>query len=397
MLNFKDLQDALSILEKKKDKNFRYYFYDRDTVSQFDFFFNVSTRSNAKTTAYQRDIALHNFAYNKECFIKLVKYKDMTKAEYNADWFTEVIVAELKKRDIYIYYYNKKYYINQGDQFRDGMFSRKDFLKDAYLLGYVIPLYDVELYKSLNFEKCSTIVNDEFAKKNHPTLPFEVTNFLNLLSTVVRNHGKLKCYFNSNIVDPLNGYFRYFGINAFEIEEGHTYTFLADESNPDSAVVGVEFSKSVATDSKKLPKILQVKDNAEALGQKKKFDKPVEVVTYRSQIHLALQQGFFEDLYTVLGKCVISTDTESDFIKSGNKFVFDEFKSYLIEDTINSILYIIPEESTDGLQFSTDENLPEYKLADNDIRNDRQIFDLRPYKQIRYGDVNTYLHVKGLL
>lgn len=397
MLNFNDLKSVLKTLENKKDKNFRYYFYNRKEVSQFDFFFNVSTRSNAKTTAYQRDIALYNFAYHKECFIKLVKYKDMTKAEFNADWFTEVITAELRKYDIYIYYYNKKYYINQGEQFRDGMFARKDFLKDAYLLGYVIPLYDVELYKSLNFENCSTIINDEFAKKNHPTMHFEVPNFLNLLSTVVRNHGKLQCFFNSNIVDPLNGYFKYFGINAFELEEGHTYTFLADENNSESAIVGVEFSHSVAPDSTKLPKILQVRDNEEALGTKKKFDKPVEVVTYNSQIHQALKAGYFNELYIVIGMCVISCDNESEFVKVGDVYPFEEFRFFMVEDPVNDILYMLPTESHDGLQFCTDEKLPEYKLHDDDIRNDRPVFDARRYSTIRYGDVNTYLHVKGLL
>lgn len=80
--------------------------------------------------------------------------------------------------------------------------------------GMAIPLSTAKIEKSTPFPNVNTIIFDEFIldKGFHHYLPDEVTNFLELYSTVARLRD-VRVLFLSNALTMTNPYFLYFGIN----------------------------------------------------------------------------------------------------------------------------------------------------------------------------------------
>ena len=116
MLYKENLKKALKDLNAyKKKKKQKYNFYSFDNVLKnynFDIFFTIGTRSTGKTTALQRDIILQDFLDHNYQFVKLCRYKEERKNEYQAEWFSSIIMETLHRFDIHIEYKTGKYCIN---------------------------------------------------------------------------------------------------------------------------------------------------------------------------------------------------------------------------------------------------------------------------------------------
>lgn len=89
---------------------------------------------------------------------------------------------------------------------------------DNNTAGYLLTLSAQAKYKSANFSKVTTIIFDEvFIEKSRTYyLPDEVTNFLQLISTVQRTRTNLRVILLSNNNSLFNPYYEFFDIPDYE-------------------------------------------------------------------------------------------------------------------------------------------------------------------------------------
>lgn len=110
----------------------------------------------------------------------------------------------------------KKFFDDIKDRFPDVEFkvAPPNFLINDKVAGTAIGLSTAKIEKSTPYPKVKTIIFDEFIldKGYHHYLPDEVTNFLELYSTVARTRD-VRVLFLSNALTVTNPYFLYFDIS----------------------------------------------------------------------------------------------------------------------------------------------------------------------------------------
>lgn len=403
MLNKDNLKKALEEMNPSS-KKFNFFKYDDKIINgkhAVDWYINNATRSNGKTTAVQRDVILERLLKGEKSVI-VKKRKEFLKNQYNVSWWTEIVKQKLRKYDIHIEYKTGVYYINEYEVFIDdeGVFDKKEFMKSATKFAYVIPLLQEEQYKSvIETENVTSIIYDEFASVSG-SAPQEPERMKSLISTIVRTTGHVQVFLNANIVQPHNPFFKEFGINAFDLREGEHYTFLADTSNKNSAVIYVDFSKGVAKDSSDLPRVLQLKDNTQALGQDK-FNKPLNVLDSNDWLLYVLEnaKSDFNKFYEIQNECRVSIDDSKYLRTVGSEYQFEYIEFYIIYDLINDKYYFIDKSDSkldEGLAIFTNKDYEKVKLNDNDIRNDLPIIRQKNYGNVTYGSVGLYTNLREL-
>lgn len=82
-------------------------------------------------------------------------------------------------------------------------------------LGYAIPLSTTTIFKSVNFEKVTTIIFDEFIidKGTYHYLQNEVKILLEFVETVFRLRDNVRVFFLANAISSTNPYFLYFDLS----------------------------------------------------------------------------------------------------------------------------------------------------------------------------------------
>lgn len=400
MINKGNLKKALEELNAfKKRKNQKYNFHSFDTLKnyEYDFLFTVGTRSNGKTTSIQRDIILEDFYNNNAQFIKLCRYKDELKAIHQKQWFTEINIETLHKYDIHIEYRGNTYYINEYKKYiKDGELLISEFCKSGEVLGKVIPIMRQQNYKSINYEKVNNIIFDEFALQNDYGYSIdEVDNFKSLLSTIVRIREDIKVYFIGNVLTPYNPYFKMFGIDAMKLKAGNTYTFIDNSQYDEPCVVLLEFTKSVTNKASDLPRLLRLPDNAQVTGLDA-YELPAKVINSDDWLLVALEDyDAFNEHYTIKYKFVTSVDYTKKLKKIGDKYQFEFIEYVAIYDNYNNKVYLVRtdvDKLSHGVYINVKDDLPIYKLADDDIRNHYPIFNISKLKnrEVVFGDVELY-------
>lgn len=408
MINKENLKKALDELNRfKKRKNQKYNFHSFDALKkyEYDFLFTVGTRSNGKTTSIQRDIILEDFYNDNAQFIKLCRYKDELKAIHQKQWFTEINIETLHKYDIHIEYRGNTYYINEHKKYiKDGELLVNEFCKSGKVLGKVIPIMRQQNYKSINYEKVNNIIFDEFALQNDYGYSIdEVDNFKSLLSTIVRIREDIKVYFIGNVLTPYNPYFQMFGIDAMKLKAGNTYTFIDNSQYDEPCVVLLEFTKSVTNKVTDIPRLLRLPDNAQVTGLDA-YELPKQVIGSNDWLLIALENvDIFKEHYYYGYRFITSIDESITFKKVNNEYQFEHIEYVSVHDIFNDKIYLIrtdTDKNSHGLYISIIEDLPTYKLADDDIRNHYPIFDISKFrnKDIIFGDVELYkiLRERGL-
>ena len=408
MINKENLKKALDELNRfKKRKNQKYNFHSFDGLKkyEYDFLFTVGTRSNGKTTSIQRDIILEDFYNDNAQFIKLCRYKDELKAIHQKQWFTEINIETLHKYDIHIEYRGNTYYINEHKKYiKDGELLVNEFCKSGEVLGKVIPIMRQQNYKSINYEKVNNIIFDEFALQNDYGYSIdEVDNFKSLLSTIVRIREDIKVYFIGNVLTPYNPYFQMFGIDAMKLKAGNTYTFIDNSQYDEPCVVLLEFTKSVTNKVTDIPRLLRLPDNAQVTGLDA-YELPKQVIGSNDWLLIALENvDIFNEHYYYGYRFITSIDESITFKKVNNEYQFEHIEYVSVHDIFNDKIYLIRtdiDKNSHGLYISIIEDLPTYKLADDDIRNHYPIFDISKFrnKDIIFGDVELYkiLRERGL-
>lgn len=402
MLYKENLKKALKELNAyKKKKKQKYNFYSFDNILQnynFDIFFTIGMRSTGKTTALQRDIILKEFLENNSQFVKLCRYKEERKNEYQAEWFSSIIMKKLHNYDIHIEYKTGKYFINEYSKYIDkqsGEFLQSEFIKEGELIGFVIPIFAQQRYKSMNYDKVKNIIFDEFALQSDYSYEIvEIEHFKSLISTIARLRD-VNIYLCGNVLSPHNPYFKEFNINALDLSEGNTYVFTDYESFEDPARIGVEFTKSITQKVDDIPRILRIKNNSQAIN-KDKYDLPNEVINENDFLLYCLEHNHFDKFYEIIGILDISID-ETKTIRSNNKggYIFKKISYFIIYDLSNDRYYFISNEPKKYGLSITDKNIQAKKYKhfkyDLDVRNNAPMLpnEILKGKKI-YGDLDIY-------
>ena len=159
-----------------------------------NFFILIGGRGIGKTTGALIDCVK---AYNKtrEQFVYVRRYK-----------------SELKKCKGLLSKITKDYRIRGGG---DGVIEYVD--KEGGIIGWAIALTVQQTVKSgINFENVTRIIYDEVTIARGGVLRYinnEIDQFLELLSSIVRERSNYKVYFIGNNNDLFNPYIEYFNIN----------------------------------------------------------------------------------------------------------------------------------------------------------------------------------------
>ena len=179
-------------------------------------------RGNGKTYSVQ-DHLLDRFVKNgEECFI-LRRWMEDVKPSNAMNFWDGKHVAKFRDRS--------------GGRFRNIILKSnryiavdyddkdKPIINEANTIGYVWDLNEAERLKGQSFPNVTNIVFEEFISLSQMGyLPEEVTFFLNVLSTIIRDRTDVTVWMLGNTVNPYNPYFKYFGIKGLELKQGEIWT-----------------------------------------------------------------------------------------------------------------------------------------------------------------------------
>ena len=169
-------------------------YYDITKTLSYNALFNfvVGMRGVGKTYAFKR-WAIRDFLKTGAEFIYVRRY-----------------AKEIEKKDL------SKFFTDISEEFPDVKLETKgkQFFINGIYAGEAIALSTAKIKKSVPFPKVNKICFDEFIldKGVYHYLPDEVTNFLELYSTIARQRDNVRVVFLSNALTVSNPYFTYFKI-----------------------------------------------------------------------------------------------------------------------------------------------------------------------------------------
>lgn len=202
----------------KKD----YYSLKRIQKENADYNIIVGERGNGKTYSVQ-DMLIDKFLKKGEqCFI-LRRWMEDVKPSNAQNFWDGKLLSKLHERS--------------GGRFRNIILKSnryiavdyddkdKPIINEANTVGFVWDLNEAERLKGQSFPFVTNIVFEEFISLSQMGyLPDEVTFFLNVLSTIIRDRTDVKIWMLGNTVNPYNPYFKHFGIKGLELKQGEIWT-----------------------------------------------------------------------------------------------------------------------------------------------------------------------------
>ena len=183
-----------------------------------------------------------------------------------------------------------KFFDDIKEKYADHEFKVKsrEFKIDDEVAGFAVALTTAKKLKSNPFPKVTLIIFDEFIldKGYQHYITDEVTNFLELYSTIARNRD-VRVYFLSNALSVTNPYFMYFGLSLpygknisakndilIEMVVAEEYTKKAKETRFGKIIEGTQYS-AYAMDNEFL------RDNNDFIAKKTAKAKILFVMRYQ--------------------------------------------------------------------------------------------------------------------
>ena len=206
-------------MPKKKDNHWT---GDRIRKEKADYNVIVGERGNGKTYDIQK-MCIEKFLEKQEqCFI-LRRWMEDVKPSNAANFWDGKLTAKIfdwsggRFRNIILR--GMRYIAVDYDD------KGKPIINEANTIGYVWDLNEAERLKGQSFPFVTNIVFEEFISLSQlGYLPDEVTMFLNVLSTIIRDRTDVKIWMLGNTVNPYNPYFKHFGIKGLELKQGEIWT-----------------------------------------------------------------------------------------------------------------------------------------------------------------------------
>ena len=273
------------------------------------FNFIVGARGVGKTYALKQFV-IKDFLKTGNQFVYVRRYKE-----------------ELKKIDRFFDDISMSF---EGHKF---LVKKPNFVIDGRIAGSAIPLSTSKIEKSTPFPNVKTIIFDEFIldKGYHHYLPDEVTNFLELYSTIARDRD-VRVYFLSNALSQTNPYFIYFNLN-------------------------LPYKKTISASNDILIENIKNEEYATHMKQTR-FGKLISGTEYGNY---AVDNSFLRDTYTFIKKKSGNCNHLFDFVYKGQEYgVWNNMGEgclYVSYDTL-------PEHGR-NYAFSLDDHTPNTQLLKN--------------------------------
>lgn len=218
----------------------KYYELDNILTKKAHYNFIIGERSNGKTTALLRHIVRDYYETGRRGAIIRQMEEDI-KGHKGASLFAGMIdggmISELTDDEFQgVKYYNRAYYLGKQDEMGQWTYEKEPF-------AHIFALSQSLHYKSNSYPNVGTIMFDEFMRQDHVYLVDEVSLFLNMVSTIVRDKAEASIFLVANTVSWNSPYFKVFGLkNVSQMKPGDLATVEFKRKRP----TGIEIATTVA-------------------------------------------------------------------------------------------------------------------------------------------------------
>ena len=218
----------------------KYYELDNILTKKAHYNFIIGERSNGKTTALLRHIVRDYFETGRRGAIIRQMEEDI-KGHKGASLFAGMIdggmISELTDDEFQgVKYYNRAYYLGKQDEMGQWTYEKEPF-------AHIFALSQSLHYKSNSYPNVGTIMFDEFMRQDHVYLVDEVSLFLNMVSTIVRDKADATIFLVANTVSWNSPYFKVFGLkNVSQMKAGDLATVEFKRKRP----TGIEIATTIA-------------------------------------------------------------------------------------------------------------------------------------------------------
>ena len=222
--------------EKPAPKLPAYYRLDRILQENADYNLIVGERGNGKSYAIQEYILMRYFKNGGQFFL-MRRWMEDVKDSSAQNFLDGNLLTKIKDmsngRFTTVIYRNRKYIAVNFDD------KGKPIIDDSNTIGYVWDVSESERLKSQSFPRVENIVYEEFISlSERGYISDEITLFLHIVSTIVRDRTNVKVWLLGNTVNPYNPFFNHFGIKGMELKQGEIWT---KTDNITGCKVAVEF------------------------------------------------------------------------------------------------------------------------------------------------------------
>lgn len=227
----------------------KYYELDNILKKNAHYNFVIGERSNGKTTAVLRHIVKDYYETGRRGAIIRQMEEDI-KGHKGASLFAGMIdggmIDELTDGEYQgVKFYNRAYYLGKQDEMGSWVYEKEPF-------AHIFAISQSIHYKSNSYPNVGTIMFDEFMRQDHMYLVDEVVQFLNLVSTIVRDKNDATIFLIANTVSWNSPYFKKFGLkNVSQMKPGEMATFEYKRKRPTgnelAMKVAIEYCENTAS------------------------------------------------------------------------------------------------------------------------------------------------------
>lgn len=169
----------------------------------------IGERSNGKTFSIKK-LVQQKFYEGKGKFVYLRRREDQIARKEMKRLFEDQNELSFELFNDYIHYTN------------DFGFHYIDDKGSPVIMGFPFCVEKGARKKGVSWNEFTTIFFDEFIEYGNP-IENEITNFLNIISTVVRKRDNVDIYMVANTVTRFSDYFALFGIDTKKLKQGHIF------------------------------------------------------------------------------------------------------------------------------------------------------------------------------
>ena len=223
----------------------KYYSLDRILKNDCQFYMIVGKRSKGKSYATCK-YCIDKYFKTGERFIVLKRYSDdITNSSIGTylDSLQPYIIETYNKK---VSYYNHTFYLYDAD------LENRPSIKDCEVLAKTLAISNCDRIKGSQYPEYNTIIFEEFiASTIFQYIPKELTLFLNVISTIVRDRSNVKIFMLGNTLTKSNIYTQALGIDIYKMRQGQITTKKFTDNMGRVCTIAIERTEDAVEDKSK--------------------------------------------------------------------------------------------------------------------------------------------------
>ena len=223
----------------------KYYSLDKILKNDSQFYMIVGKRSKGKSYATCK-YAIDKYFKTGEKFIILKRYADDISASSIGTYLDSLQPYIMETYNKKVSYYNHTFYLY------DAELESRPSIKDCEVLAKTLAINQCDRIKGSQYPEYSTIIFEEFiASTIFAYLPKELTLFLNVISTIVRDRTNVKIFMLGNTLTKHNIYTEALGINIYKMRQGQIINKKFTDNMGRVCTISIERTEDAAEDINK--------------------------------------------------------------------------------------------------------------------------------------------------